>query len=134
MTYANSWKRAHGTTVTITPTGIGAPAAQVLSDCEIIGIPGDSVELVEKTSLGASRKEYDPGDQVDSDTIEIRTPWTGAASLAGQEDADIDIDLPSGLTDVAIVGHIVSDLPQPAEVGGLLVRVITVKPLGDQTS
>lgn len=133
MTYANKWKRAHGTTVTITPTGDGAPTAQVLDDCEIVGIPGESVDLIEKTTLGSARKEYDPGDQLDSDTIEIKCPWTGASSLAGWP-ADIDIALPSGLVGVEINALIVSDLPQPAEVGGLLARTITIKPLGEQES
>ena len=41
MTYSNTWKRAHGTTVTITPQGVGAPAAQTFEDCTVVGIPGD---------------------------------------------------------------------------------------------
>lgn len=134
MSYANNWKRAHGATITITPQGVGAPAAQELDDCTVIGIPGDEVELIEKTSLGASRKEYDAADAVDSPTIEITCSWTGAASLAGQSEAMIDIDMPAPLTDVSIKGHVVSDLPGAAEVGGLLTRVITIKPLGDWTT
>jgi hypothetical protein len=39
--------------------------------------------------------------------------------------------MPSGLTDVSIKAHVVSDLPGNAEVGGLLTRVITLKPLGN---
>jgi hypothetical protein len=132
MTYSNTWKRAHGTTVTITPTGAGA--SQTLNDCTVVGIPGDEVELIEKTSLGASRKEWDAADAVDSPTIEITCSWTGAASLAGVAldgaPAKVDIDLPAGLTDVSIKAHVVSDLPGNAEVGGLLTRVITIKPLG----
>jgi len=127
MTYSNSWKRAHGTSVTITPA---VTAAQTLADATVIGIPGDGSELIEKTSLGASRKEWDVADVVDSPTIEIRCSWTGATSLAGEEDARVQIDLPAGLTDIDIKAHIVSDLPQPAQVGGLLERVITIKPLG----
>ena len=130
MSYSNNWKRAHGTTITITPQGTGAPPAQTLEDCTVVGIPGDESELIEKTSLGATRKEWDVADVVDSPTIEVRCSWTGADSLAGQQNAKIDINLPTGLTDVSIKGHVVSDLPQPAEVGGLLVRVITIKPLG----
>ena len=85
--------------------------------------------MIEKTTLGASRKEHDPADVVDSPTIEVQCSWTGAAQLAGEEDCTITIDLPTGLTDAEFTGHIVSDLPQPAEVGGLLTRVITIKPV-----
>ena len=127
MTYSNSWKRAHGTSVTITPA---VTEAQTFADATVIGIPGDGSELIEKTSLGASRKEWDVADVVDSPTIEIRCSWTGATSLAGEEDARVQIDLPTALTDIDIKAHIVSDLPQPAQVGGLLERVITIKPLG----
>ena len=131
MVYANAWKRAHGATATITPTGLGAPSPQTFDDATIIGIPGDEIELVEKTSLGAARKEWDPGDQVDSPEIQIRSSFTGAVSLAGQENAEIEITLPKASATIDIVGHIVSDLPEPAEVGGLLERVITIKPQGD---
>lgn len=128
MTYSNTWKRAHGATVTITPS---VTAAQTLNDATVIGIPGDSAELIEKTTLGASRKEYDVADRVDSDTIEIRCSWTGAASLAGESSCTVEIDLPSaGFAPAAFLAHVVSDLPQPAEVGGLLTRVLTLKPLG----
>jgi len=130
MSYVNNWKRAHGTKITITPQGEGAPPAQTLEDCTVIGIAGDEATLIEKTSLGASRKEWDVADAVDSPTIEVRCSWTGATSLAGQSNAKIDIDLPAGLNDLSLKGHIISDIPQPAEVGGLLVRVITIKPLG----
>jgi hypothetical protein len=131
MTYANSWKRAHGATVVITPA---VTSPQTINDATVIGIPGDEAELIEKTTLGSSRKEYDVSDAVDSPNIEIRASWTGAASLAGEEDCTIEIDLPSaGLAPAAFKAHVVSDLPQPAEVAGLLVRVITLKPMGDNS-
>ena len=127
MTYSNTWKRAHGTTITITPA---VAAAQTLSDCTLIGRPGDEVELIEKTTLGASRKEYDAADVKDSPTIEVRCSWTGEASLAGQENCTVAIAIPN-TDDMSFTAHVVSDLPQPAEVGGLLVRVITLKPVSD---
>jgi hypothetical protein len=127
MTYANNWKRAHGATVTISPDG-GTP--QTIDDATIIGIPGDEAELIEKTTLGSTRKEHDVSDQVDSPTIEIRASWTGAASLAGEENATVAITLPKTTNPAEFYAHVVSDLPQPAEVGGLLERVITLKPLG----
>ena len=61
----------------------------------------------------------------------MRCSFTGAVSLAGQENAEISISLPKVPETVSFVGHIVSDLPEPAEVGGLLERVITIKPQGD---
>lgn len=128
MTYSNTWKRAHGATVVITPA---VTAPQTISDATVIGIPGDEAELIEKTTLGASRKEYDVADRIDSPEIEVRCSWTGAASLAGESDCTVEIDLPSaGFAPAAFKAHVVSDLPQPAEVGGLLVRVMTLKPLG----
>jgi len=127
MTYSNTWKRAHGATVTITPA-VGDATA--LTDCTVIGIPGDEAELIEKTTLGAARKEWDVADRVDSPTIEIRCSYVGAASLAGEEDAEVEITLPKSSNPAAFLAHVVSDLPQPAEVGGLLERVITLKPLG----
>ena len=125
---SNNWKRAHGATVTITPA---VAAAQTLNDCTVIGIRGTEAELIEKTALGSTRKEYDVADRIDSPEIEIRCSWTGSASLAGEEDAAVEITLPTTTNPTNFLAHVVSDLPQPAEVGGLLVRVLTLKPLGE---
>lgn len=127
MPYTNNWKRAHGASVVITPVAPGV--AQTFSDATVIGIPGTEAKLIEKTSLGASRKEWDVADRIDGAEIEIRTAWTGAVSLAGSSGATVAITLPTSTNPSSFTAHVISDLPQPAEVGGLLIRVITLKPL-----
>ena len=132
MAYSNTWKRAHATSITITPQGDGAPDAQTFADATVIGISGDMREVIEKTSLGASRKEYDPADVIDSPEITITVPYTGAEQLAGQSNAKVDIDFATGgPDDLSLKAHIVGDKPGDATVGGLLSREITIKPLGD---
>lgn len=126
MSYSNNWKLADAATVSITPA---VTASQTFDDCTVIGIPGTESRLIEKTSLGASRKEWDVSDRVDGAEIEIRTAWTGAKSLAGEATCTIAITLPKSSNPASFTAHVVSDLPQPAEVGGLLVRVITLKPI-----
>jgi hypothetical protein len=134
MAYENTWKRAHATSVVITPaTGV----AQTFVDATVIGIPGDQREVIEKTSLGAARKEWDPADVVDSPEITVTVPFKAAARLTGPDPADdtkrarVQITFASGgPTAVDIKAHIVGDKPGNAEVGGLLSREITIKPLG----
>jgi hypothetical protein len=121
MPYSNSVLRAHGAKITI-----GATAYE---DCTVIGIPGEEYDLIEKTSLGASRKEWDASDTPDSPEITVTLPNTGSANLASSTAVTgLAIYLAKPNKTFTFNGFIIKDVPQPAEVGGLLYRELTIKP------
>jgi len=123
MSYSNSVLRAHGTKVSF-------QGEDAIEDCTLIGFRGEEYDLIEKTSLGAARKEWDASDTPDSPELTIRFPLTdfGTAFASG---AVIDIKIEHPEFSQHFNAMILKDNPQPAEVGGLLYREITVKPLAD---
>jgi hypothetical protein len=122
MSYSSTVKRAHGAFLSIDG------AADIL-DCTIVGIHGNGFDLIEKTSLGASRKEWDASDTPDSDEIVVTMPNTGQDSLASGTEVEIVITIPTILKTWTFDALVIKDNPQASEVGGLLMREITFKPL-----
>jgi len=120
MSYSNRVKRAHGATINI---------GGLIADATSIGIPGEEFDLIEKTSLGASRKEWDASDTPDSPEITVTIPNTGQATLASNVlKTGIAIFLKAPNKTLTFNGYVIKDEPQPAEPGGLLYRQLTIKP------
>ena len=119
---ANSYVRAHGATVKF------GGSATAIDECTVIGIPGNEYDLIEKPSLTDTRKDYDLSDTPDSPEISVTAPTGATLPDAGDEITAIVITLPKASKTVTFNGIIVSVLPQPAEVGGLLSTEVTIKP------
>ena len=123
MAYASTVKRAHGAFMEV--EGVGDPYL----DCTVVGVHGEGYDLIEKTSLGASRKEWDASDTPDSPEITVTIPNTGSANLASSTlSTSIAIFLSKPNKTFTFNGFIIKDNPNAAEVGGLLYRELTIKP------
>lgn len=120
MPYSNTWKRANGAKISIGGT--------LHENATIIGIPGDQVELIDKTTLGASRREWAPSDMPDSPEIVVTLPLGASTPTVGDEDIEIVVTLPKIPRTYTFDATIVSVLPSAAEVDGLLGVDVTLKP------
>ena len=119
---ANTWKRAHGATVKF-------DAEDAIEDCTIIGIPGDMYDLIEKPSLEDTRKSFDLSDTPDSDEVSFTMPYKASwSSRVTGTTTDIEIYLAKPDKTLSFTAIVTADQPGPAEVGGLLSCVVTVKP------
>lgn len=125
MTYSNTWKRANGATISIDGT--------VHENATIIGIPGEQIELIEKTTLGATRREWAPSDMPDSPEIVVTLPLGADTPDVGDEGVAVIITLPKLSKTYTFDATVVSVLPAAAEVDGLLGVDVTLKPTTEAT-
>lgn len=120
MPYENTWKRANGATITIGGT--------LHENATIIGVPGDQVELIDKTTLGATRREWAPSDMPDSPEIVVTLPLGATTPAVGGEGVAVVVSLPKIPRTYTFDATVVSVLPSAAEVDGLLGVDVTLKP------
>lgn len=124
MSYSNSTKIANGATVKI--------GATTWEDATVIGIPGNTVEKIEITTLGSTRKEYTVSDMPDGTEISVTVPFTGtypALSTPSGGAVACEITLPKISKTISFDALVLEVAPSAAEIDGKLMMEIKLQPI-----